>query len=134
MTLPLAGRKVAIYDASDSPRVLIAGARTKTCSINGEPIDITNDDDDAFRTLLSDPAMRSIDLSVEGILKNTNELVKITASSPTLLEAYEIDFDTVGIISGNFYLASLELGGEYQNAVTFSASLQSSGSFAFTAA
>ena len=128
MTLPLAGRKANVYDASSSPRVLWAGVRTKTVTINGEPIDITNDDDDAFRTLLADPAMRSIDLSVEGILYNTNELVKITASSPTLLQAY----DTVGIIGGDFYLASLELGGEYNNAVTFSGSLQSSGSFTFT--
>ena len=87
MAFPLVGRKVGLYDVSASPAVLIAGARSKSITINNEPIDITSDDDLGFRTLLDDPAVRSIDMSIEGVTKDDDLITAATASSPTLLKA-----------------------------------------------
>jgi len=134
MAFPVVGRKVGLYDVSVSPAVLVAGARGKTISINNESIDITSDDDAGYRTLLSDPAVRSIDLSIEGVAKNADLLTAATASDATLLLGYELRIEGVGTVACDFYLSSVELGAPYNEAVTFSASLQSSGVFTFTPA
>lgn len=134
MAFPIVGRKIGVYDASVSPSVLVAGARGKTIAINNEPIDITTDDASGFRTLLEDAATRSIDLSIEGVTQNTTWLTATTESSTSLLKSYEIVITGIGTIAGNFRLNSYELGAPYNDAVTFSASLQSSGAFTFTAA
>lgn len=133
MAFPIVGRKVGLYDVSSSPAVLVAGARGKTITINNEPIDITTDGDSGFRTLLGDPATRSIDLSIEGVAKDTTLLTAATASTPALLLGYELRFEGIGTVAGDFYLSNVELGAPYNEAVTFTASLQSSGTFTFTA-
>lgn len=133
MAFPIVGRKVGIYDMTTSPGVLVAGVRGKTISINNEPIDITTDDDSGFRTLLGDPGTRSLDLSIEGVTDNTVFLTAATAGTTALLLSYEIRFTGIGIVAGDFYLSSVELGAPYNESVTFSAKLQSSGAFTFTA-
>ena len=133
MTFPMVGRKVGVYDATSSPFVLIAGCRAKTISINNESIDITSDDDAGFRTLLSDPAVRSVDISLEGVTKDTTLITAATASSPTLIVSYEVVFEGVGTLSGDFYFSNIELGAPYNEATTFSASLISTGTFTWTA-
>ena len=111
---------------------VIAGVRTKTVTINGEPIDVTTDDDSGFRTLLADPATRSIDLSVEGITKDASLRAIVAGAGPQLLTDITIEYPNGDVISGDFYLVSVEESGEYQDAVTFTASLQSSGAFTYT--
>lgn len=132
MAFPIVGRKVGLYDVSSSPAALVAGARGKTVTINNEPIDITTDGDDGFRTLLSDPATRSIDLSIEGVTKDTTLLSAATAGTPVLLSGYELRFEGIGVVASDFYLANVEYGAPYNEAVSFTASLQSSGEFTFT--
>lgn len=114
--------------------VVIAGVRTKTVTINGEPIDVTTDDDSGYRTLLGDPATRSIDLSVEGITKDAVLRAIVAGGGSQMLTDITIEYPNGDEISGNFYLVSIEESGEYQDAVTFSASLQSSGAYTYTPA
>jgi TP901-1 family phage major tail protein len=122
------GRKVAIKKGG----VLIAGARTKTININNEPVDITTDDDDGFRTLLEDSATRSVDLSIEGVTKN-QLLVDAAATGDSLIGAYTIEFpESGGLITGDFRFNALSLGASHDDAVTFSAELQSTGEFTYT--
>ena len=52
------GRSLLIKKGS----TVLAGMRTKGVAINGEPIDITSDDDSGYRTLLSDVGTLSVDL------------------------------------------------------------------------
>jgi len=113
---------------------VIAGVRTKTVTINGEPIDITSDDDSGFRTLLGDAGTRSIDLSVEGVTKDAVLRAIVAGSSSQLLTDISVEYPNGDTISGDFYLVNIEESGEYQDAVTFSASLQSSGAFVYTPA
>jgi len=132
MAFPLAGRDVDIYRGDVSTGDLIAGCQSKSATINNEPIDITSDDDDGFRTLLADPATRSMDMSVEGVTKDTILLEAATGATSELLTGHVMDIPGVGTIEGDFYLNSFELGAPTAEAVTFTASLQSSGEFTFT--
>lgn len=110
---------------------VLAGVRTKGISINGEPIDITSDDDDGYRTMLADAGTYSVDLSVEGITKDDTLVAIIMAGGSLMLTDITIDYPNGKTLSGSFFLNSVEETGTYNEAVTFSASLQSSGTFTY---
>lgn len=127
----LVGRKVTFTPTNGGAAVI--GLRTKSININNEPIDITSDDDNGFRTLLNeDPAERSIDFSAEGILKDDALIELASAGGSMLISEYEMDIPGIGKFTGDFYFGSIEIGAEYNEAVTFSAEIQSSGEFTFT--
>lgn len=125
------GRKVTF--APTSAGAPVTGMRTKSITINNEPIDITTDDDSGFRTLLADdPAQRSISMSVEGITKD-DELIKLaTAGGSNLISEYTMTFPGLGSITGDFFIGTIELGAPYNEAVTFTATIESSGEFVYT--
>ena len=126
----LVGRKVTFTPTNGGAAVI--GVRTKSVSINNEPIDITSDDDNGFRTLLNeDPAERSIDFTAEGILKDAALINLASAGGSMLISEYEMEIPGIGTFTGDFYFGNLEIGAEYNDAVTFSADIQSSGEFVF---
>lgn len=114
--------------------VSIAGVRTKGVAINGEPIDITSDDDGGYRTMLDDPGTMSLDLSIEGVTKDDTLLAAIAAGANLKLTDITINYPDGATMAGDFFLNSLEESGPYNEAVTFTASLQSSGAFVYTPA
>jgi predicted secreted protein len=112
----------------------IAAVVSKSVSINNEPIDITSDDDLGFRTLLEESGTRSIDISCEGVYKD-DSLVEVAAGSdPDLLTVDTIEFPSGSTIAGSFRLNSVEISGEVAGRAQFSAALQSSGEWTYTAA
>lgn len=128
----IAGRDVAFYvgDDDSGPRIC---ARTKTITIGGEPIDITQDCDGAFRKLLNTPATRSIDMAVEGVIRQDDwVLLALDPDTANFLEEYTMVIPELGSITCDFFLGNFELGAEHQDAVTFSATVQSSGKWSFT--
>lgn len=118
----------------------LAGLRTKSISFAGEPVDITNDDDEGFRRLLEEAGTKSIDMSVDGVAED--ELIQdiVFGGGSLMLTDITLQFPlragdaTAANIAGSFFLTAFEESGTYNDAVTFSASLQSSGSWAYTAA
>lgn len=111
---------------------VIAGVQTRSITINNEPVDVTTDDSEGFRELLEDSATRSIDLSVEGLTKDTT-LIQHAIDGDGLIESYEIEFEDTGdTITGSFRLNNMEIGAEHEGARTFTAELQSTGEFTFT--
>lgn len=124
-----AGRKATITKGATA----IAAIRTRTVTINNEPIDITSDDDNGFRTLLELPGTKTLDMSIEGVAKD-GVLLTSVMSTTDIMEAISILFPTIGTIAGDFVVTSFEVGAPYNEAATFSASLQSSGAFTFTPA
>ena len=112
--------------------VKIAAVVSKTISINNEPIDITNDDDVGFRTLLEDSGTRSIDLSVEGVHKDDVMLTVAGAAAPTLIDDMDIVFPSGLTISGDFRMNNYEDSGESAGRVQFSATFQSTGVWSLT--
>lgn len=120
---------------SPSP-LLIGGVRTKSMSLNGEPIDITSDDDAAVRKLMDEPAELTMEITVSGITKS--DVLRIESLS-TIDRVLPTEFGfpgsvTNGKIAGDFYLASYTETGEYQGAATFEATFQSTGPLTYTAA
>jgi predicted secreted protein len=123
------GRTVVVEVAGAA----VAGARTKSFTIGNEPVDITSDDDSGFRTMLSVAGTKTLDMSVEGVTKD-GALIALASGSSGLIEDVEITFPGIGTIAGDFFVASVELGAAYNEASTFSASLQSSGAYTYTPA
>lgn len=111
----------------------IASVRTKTVTINNEAVDITSDDDSGFRTLLETPGQKQIDMSVEG-LTSDDVLLDKAANGTSLIEEYTITLPSGATIVGDFRFNNMEIGAEYNAAITFTAELQSSGEYTYTAA
>ena len=124
------GRKATIKKGATT----VAAVRTRTVTINNEPVDITSDDDQGFRTMLEDPGTKTLDMSVEGIMKNTTDFLGVAMSTTDIIEGYSIEFPGLGTLAGDFVVAGFEVGAAYNEAATFSATLQSSGAFTFTPA
>lgn len=111
---------------------VIAGVRQKGISVNGEPIDVTTDDDSGYRTLLAEAGMMSLDISVEGVTKD-NELRQAMLTDATLtLAGLSIEYPNGDTVTGTFLLVGLEETGAHNDAVTFSGTLQSSGQWTYT--
>ena len=123
------GRKLTLKKDT----TLIAAIRTKSFTINNEPIDVTTDDDDGYRKLLEDPSSKSIDLSFEGLFED-EALIAAAEGSGNLKDTFTIDLPSGGDITGEFFLSSLEISGEYEDAVQLSGEAQSSDTWTYTPA
>ncbi len=128
-----AGRKIRIAYDSGGGAVVIAGARTDSLTINNEIIDITDKDDLGVRTLLDDIGVTSISLSCEGV--TTDDVLAGLARAVgdgTTLNNFEIAVAAIGTYSGAFAITSYaDSGEEGANPITFTCSLESSGTITF---
>lgn len=105
----------------------VVGATTDSVTISNEPIDITDKDDGGWRTMLADVGVRTVSCSVEGILKDATLISAAQAAGNALIDNGIVDIDSVASLSGNWHLQSIELGAEQDGVVTFTATLESSG-------
>lgn len=128
----LVGRKVKITRTT-TDGVVVSGVRTKNLTINNEEIDVTDDDDDGWRSLLNDSGMRSIDMSLEGVTKDS-ALIAAAASGTNLIAEYTVEIPTIGTFTGEFRIGNVQLGAPYNDAVTFTADMKSTGAQEFEAA
>lgn len=107
--------------------VTLVGVRTKSYTITNDYVDVTTDDDDGWRTLLADPGLRSIEVTVGGISSDQvliAEMMKTNITGEPLL----IDLPTTtGTLTGTFLCSSFEQSGEHDGAVEFSATFMSNG-------
>ena len=123
------GRKLLIKRNGN----IIAGVRTKGVTFNREPVDITNDDDDGWRGVLAEPGEKQLDLSVGGVSKD-DTLRAIAFADPAVLEDMTLEFPDGGLIAGDFFVSNYSETGNYNEAITFEASFQSSGVITYTPA
>lgn len=131
MSLPIIGRKIRVYRGNVATGTVFVGVTSKTITINNEAVDITDDDDNGWRSMLADPAVRSIDISAEGVLKADGIIVDaINASS--LLEEYTLEIEGVGSVAGDFYVNGLEITAATNDAARYSTTFQSSGPAVYT--
>lgn len=132
--LPTRGRLITVKRGT-SP-TLIASVRTKSCTINGTPIDITTDDDSGVRKLLDQPGEVQVAISVAGVLKDET-LATEALSTTDRVQPTEFSWpgaSTPGKLAGDFFLSSFGMTGEYQGAATFEAEFLSTGQVTLTAA
>lgn len=120
---------------------VIAGIRTATLDWSGESIDVTTGEDAGVRLLLEASAQEQIDMPIEGIMK-AEELRDITigANGTRILTDIEIEWPitdpvntTPATLTGDFRLSAYSEGAPYNEAITFSGTLESSGAFVYTA-
>lgn len=126
------GRDILFYVGDGTSGAKIC-ARSKTLTIGSESIDITQDCDGAFRRLMDEPASRFLDMAVEGVLTQDDWLLQaLGTTSNVFLNKYTMVISDVGSITGDFFISNYELGAPHDDAVTFSATVQSSGEWVFT--
>jgi TP901-1 family phage major tail protein len=107
--------------------VTLVGVRTKSYTITNDYVDVTTDDDDGWRTLLADPGLRSIEVSVSGISSDQVLIAEVMQANITG-ETLDIELPTTtGSLSGLFLCSSFEQSGEHDGAVEFSATFMSNG-------
>ena len=105
---------------------LIAAVRTKNFAINNAPVDVSDDDSATWRELWAVPGQKTVEFGGAGLLKDA-ALLTIAMQTSSSVEDCEFVFADNSILSGNFFLASYSSAGEYNNASTFEAKLQSAG-------
>lgn len=127
-----------IGTGSGSPEIFeaVAGLRAKQIQLNAETVDVTHADSAGhWRELLVAAGARSLVISGNGLFKDetSDELVRAAFFNQASVnwQAIMPDF---GTFEGAFQITSLEYGGVYDGAATFSITLQSAGAISFTAA
>lgn len=112
----------------------LMGVQNKSIATTASAIDITSDDDLGYRTFLAEAGELAIDLSVDGIAKDTvlRDIILNGGTTGQLLTDITIEYPNGDTIAGDFFFNSYTETGTYNEAVTFSATLQSSGAWTFT--
>lgn len=110
--------------------VAVAGVRTKTVTVNNEPIDVTSDDDGGWRTLLEDAAVESVDIQVEGVVRD--DILRNAFFNGTVIDDMEIEWPDGGSMTGNFRVQGYAETGPFNDALTFSCTFASTGAVAYT--
>lgn len=129
----IVGRDIKFYKGDVATGTQIV-CRTKSLTIGNESIDVTSDGDDGYRTLLSEAAQKSIDMTVEGVIRQDEFLTELLdPTAPAVLEAYTMNIPGIGEITGDFRFSNVEVSAPYNEAATFSSTVESSGPWTFTA-
>jgi predicted secreted protein len=124
------GRQVDFFFGGNSPGDQIQGVREKGVECNGEPIDITSDEDDGVRTLLTIPAEDQVNITLSGVTKDTR--MKAAWFARQRMNNVTLVYPDGSTISGDFFMATYTEGENYKEATTFQSTLQSSGVVTFT--
>jgi predicted secreted protein len=119
------GRDVDFQWGGSSPGDTILGVREKGIEINGEPVDVTSDENDGWRTLLSEPGQKEINISLSGVSKDNR--LKADWFNNRRKQPAIFTYPDGSILTGTFYLASFSETGPYNDATTWEATLNSTG-------
>jgi TP901-1 family phage major tail protein len=132
-----AGIIVSFKDDAGSPAYqVVAGLRSRSISLNAETVDVTSaNSTGVWRELLDACGVRNASMSGDGVFTDDAgmEAVRDAFFENELRDA-KIFVPAFGTFEGQFKVASLEFGGEYNGEVTASLGLESAGVITFTAA
>lgn len=129
----IVGRQVRFSFGGESPADEVPGVREKGLSCNGEPIDVTSDEDAGVRTLIDNiSAQDEVNLSVSGVTKSSR--LREAWRSGQRTQPCVLEYPDGYRVTGSFFLQSYNETGPYNDAVTFEAELLSSGVVTFTPA
>lgn len=116
----LLGRKVTVTVGTTT----VATARTTSLTINNEAVNITSAGDDGIRRLMADAGEKSVEVTLDGLY--TGDSLMVLALNGTLIQEVVLDYGAY-TIEGDFFISSYNEGQPYNEAITFSATLMSSG-------
>jgi predicted secreted protein len=109
----------------------LLGVRTKTLTVAGEPVNVTDDDDDGWRKLADNngAAEDTVEITVQGIAKDSQLLDDFVRRNRTGTLMWELP--TGETMTGTFVLTSFSQTGAYNDAMTYEATFQNSGPVTF---
>ncbi len=114
----------------------LAGYVSKTLDFNGSDIETTDAQSSGWRELDAESGSRSVDLSVEGIVKNM-ELVETFVNSTSHMAECIVTFDdnntTASTLTFDAKFGPINIGMPSDEGSTFSTTLKSSGAVVFVA-
>lgn len=124
------GREVVI----DWDSVTLVGVRSRTFNISNDYVDVTTDDDAGWRTLLADPGLRSVEVTIGGVCSDQVLIAAIMAANVSG-ETLSITLPTAtgASLSGTFLVSAFEGSANYDGAYEFSATFMSTGAVTYTA-
>ena len=122
------GRKV-VFTWDTAP---IFGVREKSLSVNGEAVNVTSDEDDGVQMLLAEDAETSVQIELSGVTKDNILRTAKMAGGAALRADVTLTYSDGGTTVGTFQLGPYSEGQPYNEAVTFTASLMSTGAVVYT--
>lgn len=107
----------------------IAAVTGKSATFAKDPVDVTTDDDDAWRRLLPLSASRSMDGSFEGVVTTNNFASLMTLYENDTFAAITLEAPSGDVWSAEdgFFFNNIQVSGAKGGYVAFTASIQSSG-------
>lgn len=113
----------------------IGGLRTTRFVLNNQPVDATNKDSGAWRSLLAGAGIRSISLTGAGVFTSaaSEETVRGYAFAGSI-NNYEFHFGGNDKFSGAFQITSYERAGNFDGEETYAVTFESAGSITSTIA
>lgn len=121
--------------ASSDTYTTVGGLRSTSISMNEEAVDVTTKDSSGVRNLLANGGVQTVSVSGSGVFTDAaSESTLRGAFGASDFHNFEVIIPDFGTYQGEFMVASLEYAGEYNGEVTYSVTLESSGSVTFTAA
>lgn len=145
-TAAKSGRKLVLkQNTSGSTFEIIAGMRTNSITLNNEPVDITNKgsvngSDKLFRELLEKGGMQTVSVTGEAVFVDATsyETFRDRALANTH-HKYRVEIPGASTAAGGYYegtfmIASHDLSGGYNDAVTHNITLESAHEVTFTSA
>ena len=135
------GSSFLLKDNSTGTPATIGGLRSTSMTINGEAVDITTKDSNAFissgndkaRDLLQGGGVRSMTISASGVFTDSStENILRGFAFDGAIQSYDLIFSDGSKISGAFLVTSYERAGEFNGEETYSVTLESSNTITYT--
>ena len=135
------GSSFLLKDNSTGTPATIGGLRSTSMTINGEAVDITTKDSNAFissgndkaRDLLQGGGVRSMTLSASGVFTDSStENILRGFAFDGAIQNYDLIFSDGSKIAGSFLITSYERAGEFNGEETYSVTLESSNTITYT--
>ena len=135
------GSSFLLKENSTGTPATLGGLRSTSMTINGEAVDITTKDSNAFissgndkaRDLLQGGGVRSMTITASGVFtdSSTENLVRGFAFDGAI-QNYDLVFSDGSKIAGAFLITSYERAGEFNGEETYSLTLESSNTITYT--
>ena len=135
------GSSFLLKDNSTGTPATVGGLRSTSMTINGEAVDITTKDSNAFissgndkaRDLLQGGGVRSMSITASGVFTDSSTENNIRGFAfDGAIQNYDLEFSDGSKISGAFLITSYERAGEFNGEETYSLTLESSNTITYT--
>jgi TP901-1 family phage major tail protein len=135
------GSSFLLKENSTGTPATVGGLRSTSMTINGEAVDITTKDSNAFissgndkaRDLLQGGGVRSMSITASGVFTDSSTENNIRGFAfDGAIQNYDLIFSDGSKISGAFLITSYERAGEFNGEETYSLTLESSNTITYT--